>query len=158
MYNSQLGLENHFRQQHLDSFSEIQLSTAVKVGETTTVDMRVKCPICFAPADMEGMGDFHSHIANHLERIATFALPHSREDDSDGASGIASRGSSDSQYLPGSLSTQTYSEHDDREETDHGTSSTSLYLHEKLLYIETVRTDACKQTLCSLMSHLTLSL
>ncbi|KAF7577167.1 MACRO domain containing protein 1 [Pyrenophora tritici-repentis] len=120
MYNSQTGLENHFRHQHPDSFSEIQLLTAVKVGETTTIDMREQCPICYAPADMEGLGDFHSHIANHLERIATFALPHSRDDDEDGTSGVASRGSSNSQYLPSSLPTRTTDKHDDREETEHG--------------------------------------
>ncbi|CAE7008648.1 MACRO domain containing protein [Pyrenophora teres f. teres] len=119
MYNSQIGLENHFRHQHPDSFSEVQLLTAVKVGETTTIDMRAKCPICYAPADMEGLGDFHNHIANHLERIATFALPHSREDDEDGTSSVASRGSSDSQHLPSSLPTQTTDEHDNREETEH---------------------------------------
>ncbi|RMZ73219.1 meiosis-specific serine threonine- kinase mek1 [Pyrenophora seminiperda CCB06] len=133
IYNAQSGLETHFRQEHLNSFSESQLSIAAKVGETTTIDMRAKCPICYAPADTEGLGDFHSHIANHLERIATFALPHSREDDSDGASGIASRGSSDSQYLPSSLPM----EDDIREETEHGTSATPFDPNKVLFYIKT---------------------
>jgi len=144
MYNSQIGLENHFRHQHSNSLSEIQLSTAVKIGETHTIDTRAKCPICYAPADMDGLGDLNSHIANHLERIAAFALPHSREDDSDGPSGIASHGSSDSQYLPGSLPSQTTGVHDDHQETGHGTSANPPDLLRKLLYIETVRTDACK--------------
>lgn len=96
VYKSQSGLENHLRREHLDSFPENQLPTIVKVGETTTVDVRKYCPICLAPADTTGLGDFQSHVANHLERIATFALPNGTEGDSDGASGIASRGGSGS--------------------------------------------------------------
>ncbi|EUC47258.1 hypothetical protein COCMIDRAFT_35250 [Bipolaris oryzae ATCC 44560] len=92
VFHSQLGLEDHLRQAHLDSFPESQLVTIVKVGEATTVDLRERCPICRAPTDAKEIGDLQSHIANHLERIATFALPHSMEDDSDGASGIPSPG------------------------------------------------------------------
>ncbi|KAH7386953.1 hypothetical protein DE146DRAFT_635725 [Phaeosphaeria sp. MPI-PUGE-AT-0046c] len=95
VYKSNAGLEEHFRREHADSIPESQLSAIVKVGETTTVDVRTQCPICFAPADTEGLGDFHNHIANHLERIATFALPNGNEDESDGASSAASRGRSD---------------------------------------------------------------
>ncbi|KAF2128477.1 hypothetical protein P153DRAFT_397547 [Dothidotthia symphoricarpi CBS 119687] len=94
IYKSPAGLENHLRRKHLDSFPESQLNTIVKVGETSTVDVREKCPVCFAPADTEGMGDFQNHIANHLERIATFALPNGNEDAADGASSAASRGRS----------------------------------------------------------------
>jgi len=96
VYKSPAGLENHLRQEHLDSFPESQLPTIVKVGETTTVDIRTHCPICFASADTNVIGDFQSHVANHLERVATFALPSGIDDDSDGASGIASHGGSGS--------------------------------------------------------------
>lgn len=92
VFHSQLGLEDHLRQMHLDSFPESQLVTIAKVGEATTVDLRERCPICRASTDAKEIGDLQSHIANHLERIATFALPHSMEDDSDGASGIPSPG------------------------------------------------------------------
>ncbi|USP75796.1 MACRO domain containing protein [Curvularia clavata] len=85
-------------------FPESQLETIAKVGEATAVDMREKCPICYASADAEELDDLQSHIANHLERIATFALPHGSEDDSDGASGIASPGSASSRSLLGSVS------------------------------------------------------
>lgn len=80
----------------MDSFPESQFATIVKVGETSTVDVRQTCPICLASADMDGMGDFQSHIANHLERIATFALPNGMDGESDGASSAASRGRSGS--------------------------------------------------------------
>jgi hypothetical protein len=96
IYKTSTGLEEHFRREHADSFPESQLSAIVKVGETTTVDVRDHCPICSAPAHTDGLGDFHNHIANHLERIATFALPIGNEDESDGASSVASRGRSES--------------------------------------------------------------
>ena len=92
VYNYESGLEKHLREKHSDSFPESQLATIVKVGEASTVDLRQKCPICFVSADAEDLGDFQSHIANHLERIATFALPNGMDGDSDGASSAASRG------------------------------------------------------------------
>lgn len=92
IYKSPEGLENHLRQEHLDSIPQSQVSTVVKVGEASTTDTRRECPICLVSADLEGLGDFQNHIANHLERIATFALPHGVEGDSDGASSVASGG------------------------------------------------------------------
>ncbi|KAI4913361.1 hypothetical protein J4E85_010815 [Alternaria conjuncta] len=81
-----------------------------KIGETIAADSREKCPICFVPTTTNGLGDLQSHIANHLERLATFALPHGREDDEDGASSVASRGSSNSQSLPESIPTGSSNE------------------------------------------------
>jgi hypothetical protein len=98
VYKSASRLEDHFRREHSDSFPESQLPAIVKVGETTTVDLRTQCPICSASADTEGLGDLHNHIANHLERLATFALPNLNEDDSEGASSAASRGRTESTY------------------------------------------------------------
>lgn len=94
VYKTPAGLEDHLRQKHLDSFPESQLNTIVKVGETSTIDIRAKCPICYVPADTEGLGNFQNHIAHHLERIATFALPIGNENAADGASSAASRGRS----------------------------------------------------------------
>jgi O-acetyl-ADP-ribose deacetylase (regulator of RNase III) len=96
VYSSPAGLRDHFRRQHLDSFPESQLDVIVKVGETSTIETRESCPICFLRADAEGMGDFANHVANHLERFAVFALPSSSEEDTDGASSVASRGRSGS--------------------------------------------------------------
>ncbi|KAF1915484.1 hypothetical protein BDU57DRAFT_274856 [Ampelomyces quisqualis] len=98
VYKSASRLEDHFRREHADSFPESQLPTIVKVGATTTMDLRTQCPVCSASADTEGLGDFHNHIANHLERLATFALPNVNEDDSEGASGAASHGCTESTY------------------------------------------------------------
>ncbi|KAF2854408.1 hypothetical protein T440DRAFT_417405 [Plenodomus tracheiphilus IPT5] len=110
VYNSESGLESHLRREHLNSFPEGQLPTIVKVGETTTIDVRAVCPVCSAPADTDGLGDFQSHIANHLERIATFALPSGVEGESDGASGVASRGWSGSTGSRSITNSTTHSE------------------------------------------------
>jgi len=110
LYNTQAGLENHLRQEHIGSFPDDQIAIMAKIGETIAVESRDKCPICFVPTATEGLGDLQSHIANHLERLATFALPHGREDDEDGASSVASRGSSNSQSLPESISTGSSNE------------------------------------------------
>ncbi|KAF2474226.1 uncharacterized protein BDR25DRAFT_385695 [Lindgomyces ingoldianus] len=95
IYKSKLGLEDHLRRKHSDSFPEHQLTSIIKVSETSTIDLRQKCPICFAQADMEG--GLQNHIANHLERLASFALPKDIDtagDESDVASSVASRGRS----------------------------------------------------------------
>ncbi|KAL5121728.1 hypothetical protein ACEQ8H_000415 [Pleosporales sp. CAS-2024a] len=94
VYKNSAGLEEHFRHEHADDFAQSQLAAIIKVGETSMVDARERCPICSAPADVDGLGDFHNHIAHHLERFATFALPNGREDDLGGASSVASRGRS----------------------------------------------------------------
>jgi hypothetical protein len=95
VFNSSNGLRDHLLSTHGDSFPESQLDSIVNVGETTTVDTRPVCSICYARADTEGM-NFHHHLANHLERIAIFALPTDPTDDEEGASSQAFRGRTDS--------------------------------------------------------------
>jgi hypothetical protein len=99
IYRSSVGLEDHLQREHSDSLPASQLPVIVRVGETTTVDARPKCPICCAPSDTEGLGDFHNHVANHLERIATFALPIGTEDEADGASSQGRSESSESRNM-----------------------------------------------------------
>lgn len=94
VYRSKSGLEDHLRREHSDSFPETQLNSIINVGETSTVDTRERCPICFVEVDMEGGFHLQNHVANHLERLAAFALPRNVNDDSDGASSVASRGRS----------------------------------------------------------------
>ncbi|KAJ4353861.1 uncharacterized protein N0V89_005591 [Didymosphaeria variabile] len=96
VYKSQTGFEEHLKNEHGDSIPEGQIPSIVKVGETSTVDLRQTCPICCAPVDVKGMGTLQSHIANHLERVAAFSLPTDIDDDSDGGSSRASRGGTDS--------------------------------------------------------------
>lgn len=100
VFNSNSGLEAHVRKHHGDSVPEGQIPSIVKVGETSTVDLRQKCPICCASVHTEGMGTLQNHIANHLERIAAFSLPIDADDDSDGDSSRASRGGTDSSAMP----------------------------------------------------------
>ncbi|KAF2446128.1 hypothetical protein P171DRAFT_430342 [Karstenula rhodostoma CBS 690.94] len=100
VYNSYSGLEEHIRKHHGDSVPEGQIPSIVKVGETSTIDLRKKCPICWASVETEGMGTLQNHIANHLERIAAFSLPIDVDDDSDGGSSRASRGGTNSSAIP----------------------------------------------------------
>ncbi|KAF2676721.1 hypothetical protein K458DRAFT_351264 [Lentithecium fluviatile CBS 122367] len=95
VFKSRIGLRGHLQQKHGENFPESQLDSIVNVGETSTVDTRPLCPICYTRADTEGM-NFQNHLANHLERIAAFALPKNSDDDADGASSQASRGRTDS--------------------------------------------------------------
>ncbi|KAF1850975.1 uncharacterized protein K460DRAFT_382512 [Cucurbitaria berberidis CBS 394.84] len=115
IYKTHTGLENHLRRKHIDSFPESEVSNIVKVGETATLDLRQECPICYVSADTADLGDFQSHIAQHLERIATFALPNAIEDDSDGASSAASRGWSGDMSLH---SDSTEGQEDEKKEAD----------------------------------------
>ena len=91
VYRTRAGLEDHLRSHHMDSIPASQLSAIVNVGETTTLDMRQRCPICHVSSDDDSISDFQNHLANHLERIATFSLPSAVEND-DGGSSVASRG------------------------------------------------------------------
>jgi hypothetical protein len=112
VFLSSSSLEDHLHREHPGSFPEEQLSSIIRVGETSATDLRQACPICFVAATIEG--GLQNHIANHLERLAVFALPKdvdSTEDESDGASSAASRrrsiGSSASQHL---ISESSYSD------------------------------------------------
>ena len=112
VFRSSSNLEDHLHREHPGSFPEEQLSSIIRVGETSAIDLRQACPICFVAVTMEG--GLQNHIANHLERLAVFSLPKdvdSTEDESDGASSAASRGrsvgSSASQYL---ISESSYSD------------------------------------------------
>ncbi|KZM21834.1 uncharacterized protein EKO05_0003127 [Ascochyta rabiei] len=170
IYRSRIGLEDHLRQQHLDSFPESQLDTIVKIGETSTVETREKCPVCFLSADAEGMGDFANHVANHLERFAAFALPNNSEEDTDGAGSAASRGRSRStasqdvsdMSLPSDISEEEQSggfvtelQRSDEEplvyerEPQEGLQSYSLLSAESLLSLP----DASQNRLDALLAH-----
>ncbi|KAF2272780.1 uncharacterized protein EI97DRAFT_436707 [Westerdykella ornata] len=123
VFRSRTGLEEHLRCEHSENFSQRQLESIVKVGETSTVDVREKCPLCLADAHMEGLGDLQNHIAHHLERLASFALPIlAGDDDADGGSSTASRGRSvvtgSSQELTDTSSLQSSLPIDNPDETD----------------------------------------
>jgi O-acetyl-ADP-ribose deacetylase (regulator of RNase III) len=114
VYRSSSGLEDHLHSAHLGIFPEDQIKSIVRVGETSSVDLRPKCPLCLADATMEG--GLQNHIANHLERFAAFALPKdidTAEDRSDGASSMASRGRSEAYSA-----SQDLSDDDDEDEEE----------------------------------------
>ncbi|OJD38859.1 macro domain-containing protein [Diplodia corticola] len=89
VYSSQAGIRSHLDDAHGGDLSEMQIRQLIGVAEASTCDSRDYCPICFAGADDLGVaGNLHNHIANHLERFASFALPRitQMEDDKSAAS------------------------------------------------------------------------
>jgi tetratricopeptide (TPR) repeat protein len=92
VFRSPEVLADHLHTQHSESLTESQISDLVDAAETSPIDERVVCPICL------GEGPFtkglQNHLANHLERIALFALPRGSGDAEDGsnASSNAPRG------------------------------------------------------------------
>jgi hypothetical protein len=68
------GLREHLYHSHLrDQLTTDQVETLVELSAISIADNRPRCPVCFQD------GPFHkgleNHLANHLERIALFALP-----------------------------------------------------------------------------------
>ncbi|KAF2811172.1 uncharacterized protein BDZ99DRAFT_570424 [Mytilinidion resinicola] len=117
IYKSSSGLEEHLHAEHPGSFPDDQIKSILRVGETSSIDLRPKCPLCRADATMEG--GLQNHIANHLERFAAFALPKdvdTAEDHSDGGSGVASRGRSEAYSASQDLSVDS----EDEEPVDWG--------------------------------------
>lgn len=108
----------------------MQVKQLISVAETSTDDLRTFCPICFADGnDPNISGSFHNHIANHLERFASFALPKftGLDDDKSGASMHAShgRGSSSDQSQAASTHWSTDTASND-ESTRPGSSHAAL--------------------------------
>ncbi|KAK1750545.1 hypothetical protein QBC47DRAFT_331655 [Echria macrotheca] len=68
------GLREHLYQSHQQGQpTKDQVETLVELSAISLADDRLSCPICYQD------GPFHkgleNHLANHLERIALFALP-----------------------------------------------------------------------------------
>jgi hypothetical protein len=66
VYKSPSGLEQHLREEHGHNISQGQLDSVVKVGETSMVDTREACPICFARTDMEGLESLQNRKRIHI--------------------------------------------------------------------------------------------
>lgn len=89
VYSSQAGIRTHLDDVHGSDLSEMQIRQLIAVAETSTIDSREYCPVCFVGAHEPGIeGNLHNHIANHLEKFASFALPRytGTDDDKSGAS------------------------------------------------------------------------
>ncbi|OCL09406.1 hypothetical protein AOQ84DRAFT_388198, partial [Glonium stellatum] len=66
-------LERHLGTQHAEKLTESQIADLIAVAETSLIDERQICPICLVEGHFER--GLQNHLANHLERIALFALP-----------------------------------------------------------------------------------
>lgn len=76
VYSSHEGLLCHLESTHNSDLGETQLQQLIRLAGTATNDLRQCCPICLVNAKDPGVaGNLHNHIANHLEKLASFALP-----------------------------------------------------------------------------------
>ncbi|OMP89197.1 hypothetical protein BK809_0005918 [Diplodia seriata] len=119
VYSSQSGIRGHLDNVHGSDLSGTQIGQLIGVAEASTNDSREYCPICFAGANDPGIaGNLHNHIANHLEKFASFALPRftGMEDDKSGASMDAIHGrrseSDESEAASSHWSADTASSHE----------------------------------------------
>ncbi|RYP13603.1 hypothetical protein DL765_006804 [Monosporascus sp. GIB2] len=64
---------SHLQREHGNSLTLEQIEDLIEVGETSLTDSRSRCPICLAQGPFPS--GLENHLANHLERIATFAFP-----------------------------------------------------------------------------------
>lgn len=98
LFTSRELLASHLRQEHSRSVGELEISDLLDIAEASLADERKTCPICHADGPFKR--GIQNHIANHLERIALFALPRGLDviEDASAASnhgvGASSRGSS----------------------------------------------------------------
>ncbi|KFX93014.1 hypothetical protein V490_05038 [Pseudogymnoascus sp. VKM F-3557] len=76
---TQQDFRGHLQGEAHQSLQRMSLDDLVAICETVRTDPRTICPICFVEA-----GSSHgleTHLANHLERFAAFALPRDVDDD-----------------------------------------------------------------------------
>ncbi|PVH68986.1 hypothetical protein DL98DRAFT_578562 [Cadophora sp. DSE1049] len=72
-FDSKSSIEQHMRQKHAETFTEIQLPIVLDLCEREMEPTEtVTCAFC--PAEMTLL-DLQGHVANHLEELALFALP-----------------------------------------------------------------------------------
>ncbi|KAF1986004.1 A1pp-domain-containing protein [Aulographum hederae CBS 113979] len=117
VYRSANAMQEHLVQDHT-GITQSQIQDIVAMAQVSSTDTRETCPICFASSD--STGPFLVHLASHLERIATFALPKNVElkDEGSHASAHAAHGwsgssSHDSRKWP-------FGDNDDLQFSDRG--------------------------------------
>ncbi|KAF2138998.1 uncharacterized protein K452DRAFT_310959 [Aplosporella prunicola CBS 121167] len=90
-------LADHLCTEHTDNLPETQIPDLVELGEASLEDERERCPICLDKDTF--IKSRTTHLANHLERVALFALSRGETEESGlsnaakGAKTAESRGS-----------------------------------------------------------------
>jgi hypothetical protein len=108
IYPSPENLRAHLQQQHGDRLTEPQMTAMISFSGVKLPDDRSTCPICLEDGPFP-MG-LENHLASHLERIASFALPRggSGAEGEEGASNAPQQAGENSQNLDESLSELTF--------------------------------------------------
>ncbi|KAF4960065.1 hypothetical protein FSARC_10560 [Fusarium sarcochroum] len=73
LYATSDGLRSHFLLEHDRSLNSEQVDDLLRISTVGRADDRGSCPICFEQQPFSK--GLTNHLANHLERIALFALP-----------------------------------------------------------------------------------
>jgi hypothetical protein len=85
-FSNQDDFEQHLHQRGHGNVTEAQIKDFASIAQSIAEDARSKCPIC--SEDTAKIPQFPAHLAHHLERIATFAIP--REVDDGDSTSLAS--------------------------------------------------------------------
>ncbi|THZ99658.1 hypothetical protein D6C82_05023 [Aureobasidium pullulans] len=78
-FSTELALKTHLQQDHV--MTKEQIDNLAQISRFAVEDKRTECPVCLRTAT--NIPNFTLHLANHMERIATFALPRNLESDDD---------------------------------------------------------------------------
>lgn len=73
VFRTKISLEQHLETAHADAVPEQQRADYIDMSATTCEDDREECPFCLK--DAKHIRNMSNHLANHLERFATFSLP-----------------------------------------------------------------------------------
>ncbi|KAK6331781.1 Checkpoint kinase 2 [Orbilia javanica] len=87
-FGSKAALQNHLECEHGDEVTAKQVQNLIDLCELSIMDTRTTCPFCLLEGPFPG--ELEDHIALHMHRIATFAIPGgaSSDEDKDGLYGI----------------------------------------------------------------------
>lgn len=84
-FSTQELLEAHLETSHKDIPSSRARTDFSEISEATFDDTRDKCPFCLVATN--NILNMPNHLANHLERVATFSLPRHLDDNEEASSG-----------------------------------------------------------------------
>jgi hypothetical protein len=78
-FSTQNSLEHHLHNEVHEGMLGNGIRDYASISYSVTDDARLRCPICLERTSC--ISQFPAHLAHHMERIATFSLPKTLEDD-----------------------------------------------------------------------------
>ena len=78
-FPNQESLERHLHDEVHSGMSGDGIRDYASISQSVANDLRLKCPICLEQTSC--ISNFPAHLAHHMERIATFSLPKTLDED-----------------------------------------------------------------------------